>query len=209
MQATRLITRPIRFTCGMLLCAALLTACPGTTNTPPPAGPTVESIALSAVVKRPGSDPMTFEVVGNTSLPVYFDLEARDAADKALPATMLSDLKPCYDPAKIRLSDISAAPHPHRLRVQVLAQGQHTVTFVRGVDCKATGVTVTLKGTALRQRNTLQSGSDYSLALKADGTVTAWGYNGGGQLGNGSTVDSTVPVAVGGLRNVVAVTAGS
>ena len=40
-------------------------------------------------------------------------------------------------------------------------------------------------------------GSNFSLALKADGTVRAWGNNGIGQLGN-STVGTTslVPVPV-------------
>jgi alpha-tubulin suppressor-like RCC1 family protein len=35
-----------------------------------------------------------------------------------------------------------------------------------------------------------------SLALCADGTLVAWGYNGVGNLGNGNTTSSTVPVAV-------------
>ena len=38
--------------------------------------------------------------------------------------------------------------------------------------------------------------SSGSLALCSDGTVAAWGYNGYGQLGNNSTIDSSVPVAV-------------
>ncbi|WP_211252429.1 RCC1 domain-containing protein, partial [Deinococcus marmoris] len=41
----------------------------------------------------------------------------------------------------------------------------------------------------------MAGGSYHSLALKADGTVTAWGLNGNGQLGNGSRMGSTVPVA--------------
>jgi hypothetical protein len=42
----------------------------------------------------------------------------------------------------------------------------------------------------------IAAGSDHSLALCSDGTVAAWGYNGGGALGNGSFTDSWVPVAV-------------
>ncbi|MFT4186029.1 MAG: hypothetical protein QM613_02205, partial [Micrococcaceae bacterium] len=38
--------------------------------------------------------------------------------------------------------------------------------------------------------------SDHSLALASDGTVYAWGANGSGQLGNNTTTNSSVPVAV-------------
>ena len=53
----------------------------------------------------------------------------------------------------------------------------------------------------------------HSLALCADGTLAAWGYNVFGQLGNGSAVPSSVPVAVdrtGALagKTVVAIAAG-
>ena len=44
---------------------------------------------------------------------------------------------------------------------------------------------------------TIAAGDGYSLALCSDGTETAWGDNGYGQLGNNSTVESNVPVAVG------------
>ncbi|QIP86697.1 hypothetical protein GLX30_24765 [Streptomyces sp. Tu 2975] len=40
------------------------------------------------------------------------------------------------------------------------------------------------------------AGSSHSLARLANGTVRAWGSNFSGQLGNGSTVDSNVPVPV-------------
>jgi alpha-tubulin suppressor-like RCC1 family protein len=40
------------------------------------------------------------------------------------------------------------------------------------------------------------AGYRYCLALSADGVVTAWGYNGLGQLGDGTTTKRTVPVAV-------------
>jgi alpha-tubulin suppressor-like RCC1 family protein len=50
-------------------------------------------------------------------------------------------------------------------------------------------------------------GSRHSLALHADGTVTAWGHNAHGQLGDGTTTASAAQVPVGGLANVVAVEA--
>lgn len=42
----------------------------------------------------------------------------------------------------------------------------------------------------------IAAGAYHSLALCSDGSVAAWGYNLIGQLGNNSTTDSTVPVAV-------------
>ncbi|MGV3662890.1 MAG: choice-of-anchor D domain-containing protein [Prosthecobacter sp.] len=42
----------------------------------------------------------------------------------------------------------------------------------------------------------IAAGGDHSLALCADGTLAAWGSNSSGQLGNNSTTNSSVPVAV-------------
>ena len=49
----------------------------------------------------------------------------------------------------------------------------------------------------------------HSLAAKSDGSVSAWGYNGLGQLGNNTTTDLAVPAAVPGLTGVVGVAGGS
>ena len=49
---------------------------------------------------------------------------------------------------------------------------------------------------------------NHSLALLGDGTVRAWGYNGAGQLGDGSTESSDVPVTVSGLSEAAAIAAG-
>ncbi|MBS1797100.1 MAG: carboxypeptidase regulatory-like domain-containing protein [Acidobacteria bacterium] len=58
----------------------------------------------------------------------------------------------------------------------------------------------------------VDGGGLFSLALKADGTVWAWGTNSNGQLGNGTTNPSGQPVQVGvgvaGFDNIVAVSAG-
>ncbi len=42
----------------------------------------------------------------------------------------------------------------------------------------------------------VSAGQVHSLALDSDGNAWAWGYNGDGQLGNGSTLTSWVPVEV-------------
>jgi hypothetical protein len=54
----------------------------------------------------------------------------------------------------------------------------------------------------------ISAGGAHSLALLAGGTVTAWGYNPDGQLGNGANVNSPVPVAIKGLGGVVGVAGG-
>jgi alpha-tubulin suppressor-like RCC1 family protein len=58
------------------------------------------------------------------------------------------------------------------------------------------------------------SAGSHSLLLRADGSVWATGWNGYGQLGNGTTTDSLVPVRVKGpggvgfLSNIIAIAAG-
>ncbi|MDQ1552852.1 MAG: hypothetical protein QOD50_2274, partial [Actinomycetota bacterium] len=56
----------------------------------------------------------------------------------------------------------------------------------------------------------VSAGGIHSLALKADGSVVSWGANNSGALGDGSGMNSSVPVQVSGLTSgVVAVSAGS
>ncbi|MCL2140281.1 MAG: RCC1 repeat- and reductase domain-containing protein [Dehalococcoidia bacterium] len=60
----------------------------------------------------------------------------------------------------------------------------------------------------------ISAGYQYSLALKSDGTVYAWGRNYYGQLGDDTTTNSTTPVQVlgvggiGNLTDVIAISAG-
>lgn len=54
----------------------------------------------------------------------------------------------------------------------------------------------------------ISAGYRHSLALLSDGTVVAWGNNGSGRLGNGTTTNSDIPVAVTGLTEVAAISAG-
>jgi len=53
------------------------------------------------------------------------------------------------------------------------------------------------------------AGGSHSLAIVSDGAVWAWGDNRNGQLGDGSNVDSHVPVRVRDLTDVTAVAGGA
>lgn len=63
----------------------------------------------------------------------------------------------------------------------------YPVCAVGGVDCNVT-----------RLQNVVQiaAGYEFSVALRADGTVVAWGRNVDGQLGDGTQINRTVPVRV-------------
>src|ERR1700752_2623212 len=49
---------------------------------------------------------------------------------------------------------------------------------------------------------------DHCLLLKNDGTVLAFGENGSGQLGDGTTVDKSSPQQVPGLSGIISIAAG-
>lgn len=54
----------------------------------------------------------------------------------------------------------------------------------------------------------IAGGEEISLALAADGTVWAWGFNDSGETGTGSTASPAPPAPVVGLSSVVAISAG-
>ncbi len=54
----------------------------------------------------------------------------------------------------------------------------------------------------------ISSGQYFTIALKYDSTVWAWGYNSNGQLGNGTTANSNIPVQVTGLSGIISIVAG-
>lgn len=72
----------------------------------------------------------------------------------------------------------------------VQAKGAGGVGYLTGVDAISSGI------------------GSFSLALKSDGTVWAWGTNVYGQLGNPSA-SSTIPSQVSGLAGVINISAGS
>jgi alpha-tubulin suppressor-like RCC1 family protein len=87
-----------------------------------------------------------------------------------------------------------------------LGNGTHTgpETCVSGSPCSTTPVAVS----GLKEVTAIGAGYEHSLALLSNGTVMAWGNNGFGELGNGTTTNSDAPVPVSGLTEVVAISAG-
>jgi alpha-tubulin suppressor-like RCC1 family protein len=54
----------------------------------------------------------------------------------------------------------------------------------------------------------IAAGASHSLAIKSDGTAWAWGYNGYGQVGNGTFSSSSVPVPVTSISGLTVIGAG-
>lgn len=86
------------------------------------------------------------------------------------------------------------------------AQGQ----IGNGTNAEAhRGVVVSgIDGFGNQKATAIACGGNHSLALMQDGTVRAWGGNGEGQLGDGTSTDRSTPVTVSGLSGVTAVSAG-
>jgi len=55
----------------------------------------------------------------------------------------------------------------------------------------------------------IAAGIAHTIALKSDGTLWAWGFNGYGQLGDGTTNDIYAPSRIGSDKDWVSVAAGS
>jgi alpha-tubulin suppressor-like RCC1 family protein len=70
------------------------------------------------------------------------------------------------------------------------------------------GSLVPVMVSGLTQATAIAMGYDYACALSRDGTVQCWGSNNGGQLGNGSTANSTTPVPASNLTGATAVATG-
>jgi alpha-tubulin suppressor-like RCC1 family protein len=71
-----------------------------------------------------------------------------------------------------------------------------------------TAIVATLSVSVAASAQTAAGGVYHSLVLKSDGTLWAFGYNGEGELGDGTWTSRSTPVQVSGLTDIVAVAAG-
>jgi len=69
-------------------------------------------------------------------------------------------------------------------------------------------IPVPVPATGLKFVTAVAGGGRHSLALLANGTVQAWGYNESGQLGDGTTAVSNVATEVRGVENATQLGAG-
>ncbi|HWJ02650.1 MAG TPA: hypothetical protein VNU93_03150, partial [Verrucomicrobiae bacterium] len=94
----------------------------------------------------------------------------------------------------------------------LLTPGTSYVYTVRAFDAASNysgdSISVTATTNQPVMYTAVVSGMGHTLALRSDGTVWAWGNNDNGQLGNGSTINSSLPVVIKGLDGVVALAGG-
>ena len=110
-----------------------------------------------------------------------------------------------------------SAGHFHSLALlangNVMSWGSFTDGATGGSDCGGIGG-CSIPGTIPGLSNVIaiEAGNNFSLALKSDGTVWAWGANNNGQLGDGTLNPRAEPMQVGtsvaGFNNIVGISAG-
>ena len=76
-----------------------------------------------------------------------------------------------------------------------------------GQSGEDTDSSVPVKVTGITDATAITTGWGHSCALHQNGTITCWGNNGYGQLGNGTTQSSSVPVGVLDITDATAITA--
>lgn len=77
-----------------------------------------------------------------------------------------------------------------------------------GNDAALSSALTPVKVAGLAGVTAISAGAHHNLALLADQTVWAWGWNVHGSLGDGTTANKPTPVKVTGITNAVAVAAG-
>lgn len=119
----------------------------------------------------------------------------------------------------------STGPEPLGLVDEITAGAAHTCALVDGTSARCWGDNshgqlglgtwdpggdelVPVEVVGLGTASALAAGDSHTCAVVADGRVRCWGLNDAGQLGDGTTTDSSVPVEVAGLSGATDVAAG-
>ncbi|WP_162243142.1 hypothetical protein [Deinococcus sp. Leaf326] len=137
------------------------------------------------------------------SLPAYYDLSNVNGSTTAKVL--------CAGDANMSVTNISTASFPNRWRVQLLSLGEHSLKVFEGMTCPASGRPVlsqTVTGVG-NSETSISTSWRHSLALRADGTVIAWGDNTYKQLGVVTPASKLPPVQVENLSGITSVSAGT
>jgi alpha-tubulin suppressor-like RCC1 family protein len=86
------------------------------------------------------------------------------------------------------------AMNPGRTRVKITDKISELITYVH--------ITVLEKDETLVHMPDVRAGANFSVALRSNGAVFAWGENGNGQLGNGTIRNTDIPSQVVGENGV-------
>lgn len=94
--------------------------------------------------------------------------------------------------------------------VTPVGQGTALISAVTLDGGFTSACTVTVWGSEVSfTTSKIAAGYGYSIALNEDGTLWSWGYNSNGQLGDGTTINRSTPVAVMDMKDVKEVAAGN
>lgn len=135
-----------------------------------------------------------------------------NADDIKVPAVSFTSFPPYTAPDPVAIGKHMAGGAAHTLAInpannEVWGWG-HNGNGRLGEGTINTNYPDMIRNTTLTSIISVAAGGAYSLALRSDGTVWTFGYNGYGQLGLGNTTDSPVPVPIPSLNNIIAITTG-
>ena len=156
-----------------------------------PAKPTVSSFSVTPFSLSPSGGSVTLSATVNNATSCAF---SSNEPITGLPVTI-----PCSNG---NVTEVVAVPGNSKRRV-IAYRFDLSVTGANTVRTKAIKLLVGGSGVTA-----ISAGLEDTCALLIGGTVDCWGDNQYGQLGNGTTTDSSTPIGVSDLSGVTAISAG-